>query len=341
MLGGCRMGDGRGTSSNLLLGSLFCPSQVHVQQLPSASDGGGVGWYLDRIEVAGPEGEHWDFPCSAWLGKSNSPSGLDGAWAGRGAGWPAGTGAGAASPAVPPAGWRQPAAAPCPARVCAWSGAPSCPWRRSPPCRQPRAPPGAVCRSVAPPPPLPHRWPSQPALATQARGSPTNSRWLAAAARGSCVCRRPRAQPGAGGDALQPAQHAGAFVQLVRGAAAPRGESWGTAVLVRRPAAYKTRAMQCSAVPAGCAACQGARLPRKQTRAPPSRPPVLTHAPPPLPPPRALPRAPPSRYAGVGGGAAPPREGCQGGEGAQPAGVWLRRGGRLLQLLQPVGVLQR
>ncbi|PSC69732.1 putative phosphatase 2C 55 isoform A [Micractinium conductrix] len=52
--------------------------RVHVQQLPSASDGGGVGWYLDRIEVAGPEGEHWDFPCSAWLGKSNSPSGLDG-----------------------------------------------------------------------------------------------------------------------------------------------------------------------------------------------------------------------------------------------------------------------
>jgi hypothetical protein len=51
---------------------------VHVQQLPSSSDGSGVGWFLDRIEVAGPEGQHWQFPCSAWLGRSNHPSGLDG-----------------------------------------------------------------------------------------------------------------------------------------------------------------------------------------------------------------------------------------------------------------------
>lgn len=58
-----------------LLGEL---QRVHVQQLPSASDGTGVGWFLDRIEVAGPEGEHWSFPCSAWLGKSNAPAGLDG-----------------------------------------------------------------------------------------------------------------------------------------------------------------------------------------------------------------------------------------------------------------------
>lgn len=27
-----------------------------------------TGWYLDRIEVRGPEGEHWAFPCGAWLG---------------------------------------------------------------------------------------------------------------------------------------------------------------------------------------------------------------------------------------------------------------------------------
>jgi protein phosphatase PTC7 len=27
-----------------------------------------TGWYLDRIEVRGPEGEHWVFPCGAWLG---------------------------------------------------------------------------------------------------------------------------------------------------------------------------------------------------------------------------------------------------------------------------------
>lgn len=53
--------------------------QIHVQQLPSSSDGAGVGWFLDRIEVAGPEGQHWLFPCSAWLGKANHPAGLDGA----------------------------------------------------------------------------------------------------------------------------------------------------------------------------------------------------------------------------------------------------------------------
>lgn len=29
-----------------------------------------TGWYLDRIEVRGPEGEHWVFPCGAWLGTS-------------------------------------------------------------------------------------------------------------------------------------------------------------------------------------------------------------------------------------------------------------------------------
>lgn len=53
------------------------PPQVHVQQVPHASDGSGVGWFLDRVEVSGPEGEHWSFPCSAWLGKEASHTGLD------------------------------------------------------------------------------------------------------------------------------------------------------------------------------------------------------------------------------------------------------------------------
>lgn len=63
--------------SSRYLGQL---QRVHVQQLPSANDGQGLaaGWFLDRVEVAGPEGEHWSFPCSAWLGKSSHPSGLDG-----------------------------------------------------------------------------------------------------------------------------------------------------------------------------------------------------------------------------------------------------------------------
>ncbi len=52
-------------------------AQVHVQQVPHASDGSGVGWFLDRVEVSGPEGEHWSFPCSAWLGKEASHTGLN------------------------------------------------------------------------------------------------------------------------------------------------------------------------------------------------------------------------------------------------------------------------
>ena len=28
------------------------------------------GWYLDRIEVRGPDGEHWTLPCGSWLGRS-------------------------------------------------------------------------------------------------------------------------------------------------------------------------------------------------------------------------------------------------------------------------------
>ena len=32
----------------------------------------GSGWYLDRIEVMGPEGAVWCFPCHNWLGKSDA-----------------------------------------------------------------------------------------------------------------------------------------------------------------------------------------------------------------------------------------------------------------------------
>lgn len=38
---------------------------------PSVSDLGS-GWYLDRIEVMGPEGAVWRFPCHNWLGKSDA-----------------------------------------------------------------------------------------------------------------------------------------------------------------------------------------------------------------------------------------------------------------------------
>ncbi|KAK9827711.1 hypothetical protein WJX81_003442 [Elliptochloris bilobata] len=46
--------------------------QVFVQQVePSMSDLGS-GWYLDRIEVMGPEGALRRFPCHNWLGKSDA-----------------------------------------------------------------------------------------------------------------------------------------------------------------------------------------------------------------------------------------------------------------------------
>ncbi|GAB4818699.1 hypothetical protein N2152v2_005745 [Parachlorella kessleri] len=45
--------------------------RLYVRQLPSPS-AQGTGWYLDRIEVAGPGGEQWTFPCASWLGKSDA-----------------------------------------------------------------------------------------------------------------------------------------------------------------------------------------------------------------------------------------------------------------------------
>ncbi len=30
----------------------------------------GSDWYLDRIEVTGPEGVCWRFPCDAWFGRT-------------------------------------------------------------------------------------------------------------------------------------------------------------------------------------------------------------------------------------------------------------------------------
>lgn len=54
--------------------------RLYVRQLPSPSTAGG-GWYLDRIEVTGPGGEHWNFPCASWLGKSDAGGeGREGEW---------------------------------------------------------------------------------------------------------------------------------------------------------------------------------------------------------------------------------------------------------------------
>eukprot|EP00887_Chlorella_sp_A99_P001051 scaffold14.g1051.t1 len=46
--------------------------QVHVQQLTDESESG-MGWYLDKIIVAGPGGLRYRFPCAAWLGTPADP----------------------------------------------------------------------------------------------------------------------------------------------------------------------------------------------------------------------------------------------------------------------------
>lgn len=50
--------------------------RVLVQQLdPNLTDAS--GWYLDRIEVRGPHGKFWTFPCGGWLGRSGDVSGCN------------------------------------------------------------------------------------------------------------------------------------------------------------------------------------------------------------------------------------------------------------------------
>lgn len=39
-------------------------------QVPASVAELGSDWYLDRIEVTGPEGVCWRFPCDAWFGRS-------------------------------------------------------------------------------------------------------------------------------------------------------------------------------------------------------------------------------------------------------------------------------
>ena len=62
--------------------------RILIQQLPSKpssaneasyspngdAKSSSIGWYLDRIEVKGPDGEQWTFPCGEWLGKGVPPT---------------------------------------------------------------------------------------------------------------------------------------------------------------------------------------------------------------------------------------------------------------------------
>lgn len=41
-------------------------------QLGPNGNSGSIGWYLDRVEVIGPDGRRYVFPCGAWLGRSTT-----------------------------------------------------------------------------------------------------------------------------------------------------------------------------------------------------------------------------------------------------------------------------
>ncbi len=43
---------------------------VPVAKVPASVAELGSDWYLDRIEVTGPEGVCWRFPCDAWFGRT-------------------------------------------------------------------------------------------------------------------------------------------------------------------------------------------------------------------------------------------------------------------------------
>lgn len=62
----------RATRKRYLLSSkpLGTLKRLHVQQLTPSSTETGMGWYLEKVEVIGPNGVRWTFPCGAWLGKS-------------------------------------------------------------------------------------------------------------------------------------------------------------------------------------------------------------------------------------------------------------------------------
>lgn len=46
--------------------------RIHIEQCePSVTDTGS-GWFLDKIEVTGPDGQTVVFPCHSWIGKNDA-----------------------------------------------------------------------------------------------------------------------------------------------------------------------------------------------------------------------------------------------------------------------------
>jgi hypothetical protein len=53
--------------------------RVHVERAKGSVTDTGEGWYLDHVEVDGPQGDHYAFPCHSWFGRSDCGD-YTGAW---------------------------------------------------------------------------------------------------------------------------------------------------------------------------------------------------------------------------------------------------------------------
>ena len=64
----------RGSSKKyeLNIDDLGVLKRIHVEQCqPSVTDTGS-GWFLDKIDVTAPDGQHVTFPCHSWIGKNDA-----------------------------------------------------------------------------------------------------------------------------------------------------------------------------------------------------------------------------------------------------------------------------
>jgi hypothetical protein len=55
------------------LGSL---KRVHIRKDLHTASELGSGWFLERVEVTGPDGAVVTFPCHAWIGEPDDDSGI-------------------------------------------------------------------------------------------------------------------------------------------------------------------------------------------------------------------------------------------------------------------------
>lgn len=60
-----------GNLKRVLVQQLAPSQQPHTDDIDASTT---TGWYLDRIEVKGLDGDHWTFPCGTWVGRPTAPS---------------------------------------------------------------------------------------------------------------------------------------------------------------------------------------------------------------------------------------------------------------------------